>query len=161
MAKNYIYCFYLLSQMMFVTLFSLTSAYASGTLTVGATLQSSCSVTTTNLTFADYDVTLGSNAPAVAGTGSIQVSCSANEPFILMLDQGQNYASTTYRMKNAIKGSYLNYRFCSDVNCTADLANTGISGQGNSTKTLYGQIPGGQAALIGAYSDTIQVTLAF
>ena len=138
-----------------------------------------CSVTASGVAFGTYDPSLGT---ADDSTGSIVVSCTYAGP------GGSDTANYTVRLSTGTSGSFvprklsagasqLNYNLFRDAARTQVWGN-GTSGsflvpgtmrvgpgQGNSTRTnthdIFGRVPAQQDAAIGAYTDTIQVTVAY
>jgi spore coat protein U-like protein len=119
-----------------------------------------CTVSTTPVPFGIY---LGTSS--LSGTGTITTRCG-RLPFvsnvIVRMGAGQNSRRgfVTRSLKSA-SGQLLNYNLYTDV------AHTQIWGDGTAGTvfqrgfklTIYGLLPGGQAAIPGTYNDTVLVTI--
>ncbi|WP_107852345.1 Csu type fimbrial protein [Oceanimonas marisflavi] len=150
-----------------------SSAYASSTatdnLSVTATVVANCSLSTSSLSFGDYDPLSGS----VAGTGGVSVTCTRGTAATITLGQGANADTGSTddapvrRMKKSDSADYLPYQLYSDNTRTTVWANTndtGIAHTGDGTSaslTVYGQIAAGQNVPPGSYSDTVVVTVTY
>jgi spore coat protein U-like protein len=99
-------------------------------------------------------------------TGTIQIDCNPRENIQVTLSKGSSSTYTTRTLKNGTNA--LNY------NLYRDSARTQIWGDGTGgssiqsnnnvrtrTYTTYGRAPAAQDASVGAYSDTIIVTVIF
>lgn len=157
-------------------------ALAGGVLAVGTLPASAadCTLSATGLAFPmSYDP-VGAHATAdLDGSSTISFTCSRTGPgvervnFVLSLSTG---GSGTYTSRRLASGANtLNYNLFTDATRSVIWGNgTGgtslISGSLNLTpgqptrsltQTVYGRIPRAQDAAIGAYLDSITVTLSF
>ena len=124
-----------------------------------------CSFTSvTSVNFGAYDVF---SAVADNSVGSLRILCSGGGgPFTVTLSTGwsNSYASRIMRSGT----NQLNY------NLYTDAARTVVWGNGSGTSSIqtvarnrtttlnvYGQIPAGQDAVVGNYTDTILATVTF
>ncbi len=157
---------------------------ATGSLTVSANVEASCTVTTSSLDFGTLD-TSGSTGDTLGttGTGSVGYNCSA-APASFTVGTGLNNSlgsgsSTTYPYAIANGSSYLAYGL--DVEDAAwnpsNAANPGGAGTnvaiggtagvaptyvtGTHTFNISGDIPATQATVPGAYSDTVTLTVTY
>ena len=139
----------------------------------------SCGVETTGVSFGTYDISLATPHDA---TGNVTVTCSYLPP------GGATAASFQASLSSGGSGSYsprqmasgparLNYNLFHDAARSSiwgnGLAGTGtVSGElrvgpgvGNGTRSiqfpLYGRVPAQQIVPMGAYADTIVLTLTF
>ena len=127
----------------------------------------SCAVSAADLNFGAY----ASNSPApVQGQTAIQLLCGAATTAEVSLDEGSGAgAATTNRRMEADAGSgRLDYNLYQDAartihwgdrsgRDTLEVQTTGAP----LTIPVYGQIPGGQRAREGTYSDTITVRVLY
>ena len=145
---------------------------AGTTMNVSANLLASCTVSTTSITFPDYDGSSG-----VFGNGDVMVNCPASTPYNIAMDGGLNYDAQNGILRNVSDGAgnYILYTFYQDSAYTtlwgdsdydntytsgASLADTGTGA--SQPHTVYGVIaspPSGAPA--GAYSDTVNVTVYY
>lgn len=116
--------------------------------------------------FGVYDVF--ATSPNNNGVGSITIDCKdgGNDNFDVTLSTGQSHSYTTRVMQSG--GNRLNY----NLYTSADRSAVWGDGHGasqlmtvrkNKTTTLsiFGQIPAGQDAAVGTYTDLIVVTVTF
>jgi spore coat protein U-like protein len=110
-----------------------------------------CSVSFTTLNYATYTGTL------LNGTATGTVSCAT--AWTLGLNAGLGAGATeTIRKMTGPGGATLNYQLFMDAARTVNFGNTTSneqSGTGNTTITIYGQIPAGQFIAPGTYTDTV------
>lgn len=139
-------------------------ASTSSTLTVNATVLSSCTVTPAILAFGNYSGT------QVDGQTDITVLCTSGTAYTVVLDTGANSASLSPRTMAGTPSGSLNYDLYNDSGrttiwgdgsgATGTIADTG-SGLAK-THTVYGRIPASQlGAPAGAYTDTVNITVNY
>ena len=139
----------------------------------------SCSVATTGVSFGSYDISLTTPNDS---TGNLTVTCTYVPPgaatainFQASLSSGVSGSYTPRQMASGL--TRLNYNLFSDAARSSiwgnGLGGTSLAtgelrvgpGVGNGTRSaqlpLYGRVPAQQAVPMGAYSDTIIVTLTF
>ena len=142
---------------------SVNAATTTATFTVTANVVTTCNVTANNLNFGNY------SGVAVAGTTTLNATCSTGTPYTLGLDQGTSSGATvTTRAMTGPGPELLHYGLFQDAGHSTNWGNTPPTdteaGTGNGTSqtfTVFGQIPASQFIAPGAYSDTITVTLTF
>jgi spore coat protein U-like protein len=117
------------------------------------------------VSFGVYDIF--STQPNNNGVGSITIDCkgSGNDPFDVTLSTGQSHSYTTRIMRSG--GNHLDYNLYTG----ADRSAVWGDGHGNQLMTVrknkattlhvYGQIPAGQDAAVGTYTDSIVATVNF
>ena len=124
--------------------------------------QALCTVTALPVVFGAYNPLSSQN---VDGAGSVTIACAPASAYVVSLSTGLG----TYSTRRMASGSYaINY------NLYVDAARSVIWGDGSgstskvsdsaasATYPVYGRIPGSQSAAgVGAYSDTITVTVTF
>jgi spore coat protein U-like protein len=145
---------------------SAVAATKTDTFDVTANVVGNCFVTATDLDFGDYDGTA-----ALSDTSTITVRCSANHGYTLKLDAGDAGGFSPRKMDNALE--YNLYTSLAKSTVWGDgSATTGtVSGVGNglgmpnaTQHTVYGELfnnAANQAVAVGAYSDTITVTVEY
>lgn len=145
------------------------AATATGSLTVSATVLTSCTVTPGALAFGNYDPT---SATATDATASIVVLCTAGTAYTLALDAGQGSGATpaARKMTRVSAADLLSYSIYNDSGRTTNWGNTSGTGALTGTSSLvsltqtftaYGRIPVSQAVPAGAYTDSVTVTLSY
>lgn len=127
------------------------------TFNVNANVQSSCTVTATDLVFGNYTAT--AIAPLDA-QNTISVTCTNGESY--GIDLG---ATPMARTMGGPAGSTLNYGMYSDNTYAAafGFASTALTGSGAAQNyTVFGRVPAGQfAARSGAHSAVVTVTVTY
>jgi len=157
-----------LQTMLVAFAFASTTTYAATdntTFQVTATVEDTCEVSATDLTFGTYDP----NAGDLDGTSIVTATCTNGTTYDIGLDTGQNAANastTTRAMTDST--NYLDYELYSDSGRTTVWGDTvgtdtvqQTSGGGAENLTVYGQIPGNQFVPAASYSDTINVTVTY
>lgn len=130
---------------------------------VTATVQATCLVSATTLTFGTYTGT------SVNGTSTVSVTCTDATPFNVGLNPGLATGATVTNRKLTGPGSaLLGYSLFSNSQETVNWGQTvgvdTVAGIGNGsaqTLAVYGHIPAGQCVAPGAYADTITVTVTY
>jgi len=145
---------------------------ATTTFQVTATVVSSCVINSVGaLGFGSYDPNA---TTALTGTSTINVNCTKNAPYTIALDYGIHGGTAANRIMQDAATDPLNYNLYTDSayslvwNSACGAGNNCDSGTGagpgvgnQQTYTVYGQLPAGQNAPAGSYSDTITVTVNF
>lgn len=143
-----------------------SAATATSTLSVSATVLKSCTVATTPVLFGNYDPT---SATAKTGTGSVAVTCTSGTSYDVGLDAGAGTGATVASRKLTLSSNTLNYALYSDSGYTSvwgvtigtDVVHATAPVSLVNTHTVYGSIPAGQGATLGAYTDTVNVTVTY
>ena len=135
-------------------------------LSVTATVDSACSVSTGALAFSDY-APLGINATAADNAeGTITLTCSQGTVAVIALNNGQN-ASGNQRMltSGANVAPYSVYQDPSRTIAWSTGANSvalpAAPSSAPRTLSVYGQIAAGLSLAPGIYADTITVSVNF
>jgi spore coat protein U-like protein len=138
-----------------------------GTITVNATVEDSCTVGSPTLDAGAFDPTTGAQKDFSA---TLPVTCTAGTAATIALDEGGGTGATTASRVMTNGTSDLHYTIYSNPGRSTNWGNdTGndtvdITGSGtNSTnQTLYARIfSGQQTATIGNYTDSVTVTVTF
>ncbi len=128
-----------------------------------------CSVTTTPVSFVNYDVF--SYAPTYS-TGTILVNCSSPDqhplPVVISINSGGSGMFNPRQMRAATGTDRLNYYLFTDASRTV-IWGDGTGGTSTVTNimtrntpwnaTIFGMVPPRQNLLTGSYSDTLLVTV--
>jgi len=148
-----------------------TSALAATTapapLAVSATGVISCTSTSTDIAFGNYDGTVDIK-PASASAGA---QCNAGGVLLtIRLDNGAHYDSANNTRRLANGGSFLNYEIYINNQYTTIFATgargSSLVGATDATthavsKGAWGLLPAGQSLVAGAYSDIVNVTVVY
>jgi spore coat protein U-like protein len=161
-----------------VALLGLTGAVANvdatavtSTFQVTATVIKSCTISTSPISFGNYDPT---STTAVSAQGSVSATCTKGTPVTVALDQGLNKTSASTAAAPArqmVNGtSLLPYDIYTTSGSTTEWGNTTASEPANQTSisvktplvfNTYGSLPAGTDVPAGNYTDTVTATLVF
>jgi spore coat protein U-like protein len=146
------------------------AATTTTTFAVTATVQSSCSATAATLAFPNYTPGGGTQI----GNTSISVKCTKNTPFTVLLNAGSTTGDAFAQRLMASGANTLQYNlytsaalstiFGDGTGGTGTIAGTGLGVATANTVQVFGQVPDNatnQAAIPGAYADTITVTVSY
>ncbi|MEK6805839.1 MAG: spore coat U domain-containing protein [Pseudomonadota bacterium] len=147
--------------------FAAQAASQSTTFNVTATVVSACSLSAANLAFGNYDPLSAVNTD---GTSTVTVTCSLLTPYNLGISAGTYGSGVSARKMQIGAGTdTLDYSLFRDVlrtlNWGITVGTDTLSALGTGIAvptTVYGRIGSGQvSAPIGAYSDTVTVTVTY
>jgi spore coat protein U-like protein len=131
---------------------------------VNVTLQASCSVTATPLSFG----TVGVLTAAVNSTTNLSVACTYTTPYTVSLGPGNAPGATTTTRAMTLGASKVNYSLFQNAGMTQNWGNNigvdTVAGTGTGAAQsipVYGQVPAQTTPTIGAYSDTVLVTVNY
>ena len=143
---------------------------ATSNLSVGATVATNCTITTTAVTFGSYDPVSANAAADLDAAGAVNVNCTSGSAATITLGQGSNAdtgstdAAPVRRMKDA-GTDYLTYQLYSDSGRSAVWENvTGVSHTGTGAAvavSVYGRVTSAQNVPAGTYADTVVATVTF
>jgi len=161
-------------------LMSSAPAYAAGSqpanLAVSASVASNCTISTAAVAFGAYDPIVANAVTALAGTGSITITCTKASVPTLKLDLGANPSGSVRRMASgAERLPYELYQAPDNLAGTACGALTTVWGTSGAnilttvaapskaarTYNVCGTVPGGADVAVGAYADTVIATVTF
>lgn len=136
-------------------------------LNVTATVTANCTASSTPVAFGSVDVTSGSNFDS---TGQVTVTCTNGTSWSAAAGVGTGAGASFASRKMTSGGNLLDYSLYTDAprsnvwgdgtGGTATVINTGTGSAQNFS--VYGRVPLGQTAVpIGAYSDTVLVTITY
>lgn len=155
----------LLASMSVLLTGSAMAATATGTFTASITIQSSCSVISTNtLAFGTQGI-LTSN---VDTTSALVVQCTNTTPYNVGLNAGTTAGGTTTTRLMNNGDATVAYKLYSDSGRTTNWGDTvgtdTVSSTGNGaqqTLTIYGRAPVQTTPAPATYTDTITVTITY
>jgi spore coat protein U-like protein len=165
---------FLIALMVLVFSVSAFAATKTTTFPVTANVISNCtiSVSAGGVAFGAYDPVSVNSATGVnaTGTATVTVNCTKGDLGVWVgLDNGSNYLVPNRRMISG--ANFLNYGLYQDAAFTTAWGNTAAtapaafpafaSASTPQTLTVYGQLPRGQDATVGAYSDTVTATVNY
>jgi spore coat protein U-like protein len=146
------------------------AATTTTTFAVTATVQSTCSATAATLAFPNY--TPGGGAQT--GNTTISVKCTKNTPFTVALNAGTTTGDAFAQRLMGSGANTLQYNlyttsglgtiFGDGTGGTGTIAGTGLGVATANAVQVFGQVPDSatnQAAIPGAYTDTITVTVTY
>ena len=156
---------------------SITGGFTTATaaFSVTATVQMVCTVAATNLNFGGYTGTNIYSTSVItvqcntASTGIIPAIHPPPGSYAIGLDAGTAAGATvTNRSMTGTGGTLVGYKLFQDAGHTLNWGNTvGVDTVQSSASglaqnfTVFGQLPAGQSAPAGSYTDTITVTVTF
>jgi spore coat protein U-like protein len=140
------------------------AAQTSANLAVTATVVANCSVSAGTLAFGNYDPTAGSPVDATASVG---VTCTQGTVASVGLDTGTFGSGGQRRMSDG--SAFLAYDLFKDAGRTDPWGDSGgarltLAAAPSSAAravTVYGRVAASQDLAIGAYTDTVVVTVTF
>lgn len=141
-----------------------------GAVLAPAPAQAACTISTVGVAFGVYN-SLG--AAPDDGTGTVNAACHPSDQSpVVSLSAGLYGSYSTRRMSSG--SDELDYNLYTDLNRaivwgdgsagsqSVTLTNGTVNaGTRRFTRTIYGQIPAGQQASFGSYTDTLMVTITF
>jgi spore coat protein U-like protein len=142
-------------------------------MTVTATVIATCTISSGNLAFGNYDA-IGTNATApLLGTAAISATCTQGASAMVDIDAGLNPSGTGNAQQRRMKGTgtnYLAYNIYSDSSHShawgskTSGSTVSVTGSGGTTPvslTAYGSVPSAQNVPVGAYTDSVAVTINY
>ena len=138
---------------------------ATSTMAVSATVVASCTVSTTPMSFGNYNNTL------LTSTAAVTATCSNTTPYNVGLNAGTASGATVTTRAMFVSGTpavVLNYGLYSNSGRTTNWGMTvgtdTVTGTGNGaaqTITVYGQIPAAEIVAPGCTTKTITATITY
>lgn len=140
-------------------------------MSVSATVEHSCSMNISPMTFGVYDGVVANASAALKATATVISSCTSGAAALITMNTG-NFAGsgsddTPVRRMTSGTGDYLVYQVYSDVSqetVWGNTASTGVALTGTGlpqSHIVYGSIPSAQMVPEGDYSDQIVVTITY
>jgi spore coat protein U-like protein len=141
---------------------------SSASLTVNATVAKNCTISTTPVSFGQYDPVTANATSPLDGVGSVIVTCTKGAVAAVGLNVGGYPLGTGRRMFGGTD-AFLGYELYSDVARAAiwgnesgtDLNIPAAPSRSPRTFTVYGRVPAAQDAAVGNYADTVVATVNF
>ena len=142
------------------------AATATGNFAITGTITATCQVNASTLAFGAYNPVLNANLDV---TGTVSVSCTNATPYNIGLGIGAGTGATITNRKMTSGANTLTYQVFRDAARTLNWGQTvgtdTVAGTGNGVAqaiTAYGRIPSGQTtAAVGAYTDTVVITITY
>jgi spore coat protein U-like protein len=135
---------------------------ATNTMGVSATVQATCLITTTPMSFGTYTGVVAN------ATATLTLTCTSTTPYDVALDPGTATGATVTTRQMTGTSTSLNYALFSDSARTVNWGQTvgtdtvhGVGNGSNQPLTVYGQIAANQYVAPGNYSDTITATINY
>jgi spore coat protein U-like protein len=141
-----------------LTPISAFAATATAQFTVTASVQATCIVSATGLSFGTY------TAAVTAASSSVTVTCTNTTPYTVSLNAGTaSGATVTNRSMTGTGSVLLGYGLYSDSAHSTNFVKTGnLAGNGGAQSIpIYGQIPANEYVAPGTYTDTITATVTY
>jgi spore coat protein U-like protein len=142
------------------------AATSTGNFAITGTITATCQVNASTLAFGAYNPVLNANLDV---TGTVSVSCTNATPYNIGLGVGAGTGATITNRKMTSGANTLTYQVFRDAARTLNWGQTvgtdTVAGTGNGVAqaiTAYGRIPAGQTtAAVGAYTDTVVITITY
>ncbi len=138
------------------------AAIATTTFAVSVTVNATCVISSTALSFGSYTGAVN------ATTSTLSITCTNTTPYNVGLDAGMGTGATVNNRLMTGGSVTLHYALFSDaaqsVNWGQTIGTDTIAGTGNGTTqvlTIYGQIAAAQFVTPSLYSDTITATVTY
>ena len=147
---------------------TISAASTSTSLSVTASVNNNCTISTAALAFGAYDPVVTNASSPLDGTGTVTIACTKGATTTIGLGLGTNASGSTRRMTDG-SGNYLTYEAYQE---SSHSTVWGTSGAGLLTPaaapskaarsfTVYGRIAGSQDIPAGSYTDTVTATVNF
>lgn len=140
-------------------------------LTVGATVVDNCIISTSDLTFGNYDPIFANAAATLDGSGSVTITCTTGASAAITLGQGANAdagSTDAVPLRRMTDGTnFLSYFLYSNAGLTTvwgNEENSDVEATGDGEADLrpvYGSVAAAQNVPAGSYSDTVVATVTF
>jgi len=153
------------------------AASASSSFPVNAAVAATCTISTANLNFGNYDPILANATTPLVMDGSVTVTCTKGSQVWIDLDAGTHAASavgtTRAMLLSGVGPDALSYELFSDAGLTTvwGLGDPTAGGNGfapgpavnknGRTFPIHGRVPAAQDSAVGNYTDSVQATVNF
>jgi spore coat protein U-like protein len=126
-----------------------------------------CTITTTDVTFGNYDPVTANQATPLDGAGSVTVTCTQGTVATIGIDTGSNAQGATRRMAGGTQ--FLNYELYRDAGRTSTWGPSGAAAMtlpaapslAPRTFQIFGRVPAAQDVSAGPYLDRAVATVSF
>ncbi|MBH1971772.1 spore coat protein U domain-containing protein [Moraxellaceae bacterium AER2_44_116] len=145
-----------------ITGLNVNAATVTDNLAVSATVIANCSIdaATTPLAFGNYDAVVANASTPKDAAASVDVTCTDGAVGVTLSAGNGTAFSGTRRMSSG--ANRLPYELFSDAGRTAAFAAEPVTADGSlQTIDVYGRIPAANTAPVGAYTDTLVMTVTF
>jgi spore coat protein U-like protein len=140
---------------------------ATANLNISATVNKTCTITTTPVAFGAYDPVVTHATAPLDAQGTVVVTCTKGAGTRIDLGLGGNALGSVRRMAGATE--FLTYELYQDSGHTivwgsgATNGNTIGAAPSRAARTIdvYGRVPGGQDVAADSYTDTVVATINF
>lgn len=144
------------------------AATAIGTMSVTATVASSCIVGASSLAFGSV-TSAAIQAGNIDAVGAVTVNCTTGSAYTVSLDAGSGSGATVAIRKMTSGANILNYSIYTVAGRTTvwgdtTAASVTVAGTGNGTVqsiSAFGRIFSGQTVPAASYTDTVNVTITY
>lgn len=150
---------------------NLPAATSTANLPVSVVVGNNCSISTTAVTFPNYDpIVAHATNPDDSTGGAVTVTCTKGTTASIGLGLGLNATGTQRRMEDTSAATnYLNYELYSNTTRSTVWGNAAGSwytpaaapNKNPRTFQVYGRIPAGQDVSAATYNDTVVATVNF
>lgn len=134
--------------------------------TATANVPANCTISTA--TALDFGTVPGVISTPRDQTSTITFACTGRTPWNVGLNNGLNASGNTRRMRQLLTNNYVNYELYRDASHTQRWGTTigtdtqpGTGTGAAQAVTVHGRVPASQSAALGAYSDTVTVTVTY
>jgi spore coat protein U-like protein len=146
---------------------------ATSSFTVTADVVASCTISTTGISFGNYDPVVTNHTTPLDANGTVTVACTNGAVTTIGMDQGANQSGTSTAaapLRQMASGSNkVRYDLYQDTLHTTVWGDIGgasaksytSTGMAGTTFTIYGRMGAGQDAVTGSYTDTVTATIQF
>ena len=140
------------------------------TMTVSATISTTCEVVTANMAFGTFDPTQSVGSGNGQATAEVDVTCTDATPYSVYLSAGQSTNVMNREMLGQNFSEELAYQIYVDSAYTQIWGdgtvgtdyNCGVGNGGSQPYIAYGKIASGQTTILAdSYADTIQVDVSY
>ena len=149
------------------------------TFTAQASVATSCTISTSPVTFGNYDPIVANKTANLNAVGSVTITCVKGTTPTISLGLGNNATGSTRRMKDAVSGDFLLYELYQPSSNASGAACSfpgsvvwGSTGASVLTATsapskvarsynVCGTVSAGQNPAVGTYNDTVNATVNF
>jgi len=140
---------------------------ATANLNISATVNKTCTITTTPVAFGVYDPVVANATTNLDAQGTVVVTCTKGAGTRIDLGNGSNFSASSRRMAGGT--DFLTYELYQDAGRTtvwgSGAANGNNIGAAPSraarTVNVYGRVPSGQDVSAASYTDTVVATINF
>lgn len=146
---------------------AMASSTTTGSLAVSATVLKSCVIGSGTLAFGNYDPTANS---ALQTSTTVTLTCTPGTSYDIGMNAGAGSGATVSLRQLTNSSNTIGYQLFRDSGYSQNWGNTvgtdTLHGTSSgtlltNTVTVYGQMPAGEAAVIGVYSDTVTMTVTY